>query len=216
MAVVVKTRTYATNDTLTAAYYNDDRDEIIDGVNNVVDAQVDVGASIQESKIAFSNSGHGHTGGTDGKPITVQTTSLGVSGLTPLYLLRVNAGGTAIESISPASITVEKAYTWYIGKDLVVEANTGINPRVAQAIVINRLSAYVKTPSVGADIILDVKTTVGTTIATLTILAGANSATTTVITNPSIAEGLFLQLDVTQTGIGTAGSKLSVTLEGDV
>ena len=44
----------------------------------------------------------------------------------------------------------------------------------------------------------------------------SNSATTTVIASPSIAEGLFLQLDVTQIGVSTAGSKLSVTLEGDV
>lgn len=51
MAVVTKTRTYGTNDTLTASYYNADRDEIIAGVNSIVNAQIAVSAAIDYSKL---------------------------------------------------------------------------------------------------------------------------------------------------------------------
>lgn len=52
MSTVSKTRTYATGGQLTASNYNDDRDEIIAGVNSIVDAQVASGANIAASKIA--------------------------------------------------------------------------------------------------------------------------------------------------------------------
>ena len=51
MAVVTKTRTYNTGDTITASYYNADRDEIIAGVNSVVNAQIGVSAAIDYSKL---------------------------------------------------------------------------------------------------------------------------------------------------------------------
>lgn len=52
MATVTKTRTYATGGTLTAPNYNDDRDEIITGVNNIDNTQIISGAAIAPSKIA--------------------------------------------------------------------------------------------------------------------------------------------------------------------
>jgi hypothetical protein len=52
MATVTKTRTYSTGDTLTASNYNADRDEIIDGVNSVVNAQISASAAIDLSKLA--------------------------------------------------------------------------------------------------------------------------------------------------------------------
>lgn len=52
MATVTKTRTYSTGGSLTASNYNDDRDEIISGVNSIVNAQIAGGAAIDASKIA--------------------------------------------------------------------------------------------------------------------------------------------------------------------
>jgi hypothetical protein len=52
MAVVSKTRTYATGGSLTASNYNDDRDEIIAGVNSISNAQIVSGAAIDPTKIA--------------------------------------------------------------------------------------------------------------------------------------------------------------------
>jgi len=51
MATVTKTRTYDTTDTLTAAYYNADRDEIITGVNSIANTQVASDAAIVYSKL---------------------------------------------------------------------------------------------------------------------------------------------------------------------
>jgi hypothetical protein len=52
MAVVSKTRTYSSGDILTAQFYNEDRDEIIAGVNSITDAQISGTAAIQLTKLA--------------------------------------------------------------------------------------------------------------------------------------------------------------------
>lgn len=52
MAVVNKTRTYSSGDILTANFYNEDRDEIIAGVNDIEDAQISGIAGIQLTKLA--------------------------------------------------------------------------------------------------------------------------------------------------------------------
>jgi len=52
MAIVNKSRQYAAGDILTAAYYNADRDEVIAGVNSIVDAQIAIDANIDLTKLA--------------------------------------------------------------------------------------------------------------------------------------------------------------------
>lgn len=52
MATVSKTRTYSTGSQLTATNYNDDRDEIIAGVNDITNAQINAAAGIEASKIS--------------------------------------------------------------------------------------------------------------------------------------------------------------------
>lgn len=49
---VTKTRVYSTGGQLTAANYNDDRDEIIAGVNSIVNAQISASADISPTKIS--------------------------------------------------------------------------------------------------------------------------------------------------------------------
>lgn len=51
MALVSKTRTYSSGDILTAQFYNEDRDEIIAGVNDIEDAQISGTAGIQLTKL---------------------------------------------------------------------------------------------------------------------------------------------------------------------
>lgn len=51
MAQVNKTRTYSTGGQLTATNYNDDRDEIINGVNSINNSQIASGADIEPTKI---------------------------------------------------------------------------------------------------------------------------------------------------------------------
>ena len=112
MAIVTKTRTYVTGDNLPAGYYNADRDEIIAGVNAIDNSQVTPTAGIFESKLLFNGtSGHRHSGGTSGRKVL--TTNLDVTGLVPGGLLKVNSGGTAIESATGAGgiPTVNLDYT---------------------------------------------------------------------------------------------------------
>jgi len=52
MSTVTKTRTYSTGGNLTASNYNDDRDEIIAGVNSINNSQVANDAGIATTKIA--------------------------------------------------------------------------------------------------------------------------------------------------------------------
>ena len=56
MAQVTKTRTYITGNTLTAAYYNADRDEIIAGVNSIDNTQIAAAAAIAYSKLNLTGS----------------------------------------------------------------------------------------------------------------------------------------------------------------
>lgn len=94
MAVISRVTTWSDGQTLTASALNGEINNIISdyngGITNanisasaaiaysklslasgVVNADVSGSAAIAESKILFSGSGHGHTGGADGKLITV-------------------------------------------------------------------------------------------------------------------------------------------------
>jgi hypothetical protein len=100
MAIVVKTRTYSTGDALPANYYNQDRDEVIAGVNSIDNAQISPTAGILESKLLFNGtSGHDHSGGVNGKPVSAgafDLATIGVGTLTANYPVAINAGGTAV------------------------------------------------------------------------------------------------------------------------
>jgi len=212
MAIVTKTRTYATNDTLSASNYNDDRDEIIAGVNSIDNAQVDGAAAIEESKIAFAGSGHGHGGGSDGNKVLV--TDLDPAALTVLYYLRVNAGGTAIEAVPAPSPTINRAFGFYIGTTpLVTGTNLSWNPVVPQSMTCVKLWGHVKTAPTTQPINITVKIVGGATIATLAIPAASTDANTTTFTTSALTAGMVLQVDITQVGSGTAGDALSLMLE---
>lgn len=212
MAIVIPTRIYTTGDNLTAVNYNDDRNEIIAGINSIDDAQINPTAGIQESKILFAGTGHGHAGGTDGQKV-ILSTSMDLTGLTAGQFLRVKAGGLEVESADITGNQV-KSYGFYIGKDpLTVESDATFNPRVFDDMTVSRLSGKAKIAPVGSDLIVEVRKLSGTLIATLTIPAGNTQATTTTIASPSLSEGDILVVNVIQIGSGTAGSKLSLTLD---
>ena len=106
MATVTKTRTYASSEQLTADNYNDDRDEIIDGVNDITNAQINASAAIAESKLSFdTSSGHDHDG-TDSK--RVSGTILG-AGHKLATASTVIDSGTTYEDVGGATITFTPA-----------------------------------------------------------------------------------------------------------
>lgn len=72
MASTSRVKTWISGDTLTAADLNAEFDNLLTGgINNIANANIASGAAIAESKVTFSGSGHGHSGGSDGKLITV-------------------------------------------------------------------------------------------------------------------------------------------------
>jgi len=178
MAIVTKTRTYNTGDSLPANYYNEDRDEIIAGVNSIDNAQISAGASINEGKIAFNAGGHGHSGGSDGKPILAVT---------------------------------NRAFIWHLNDLLLVGVDAGPNPCVPQNMNAIKLYGYIKTPATGADLKIEVRTTLGALVGSLTVPALSQVANATFTT--AIPAGTYLRLDVTQIGSSYAGLGLTATLE---
>lgn len=223
MAIVTKTRTYNTGDALSAPNYNADRDEVIAGVNSIDNAQISPTAGILESKLAFSTvSGHNHNG-VNSKLIPF--TNFDVSGLTPNLPVVVNAGGTAIETrqlvdsdISPTAaiaqskIAATRSYVFLDYQDLIVEDDVGVNPVVEVDTAFQAIYAYVKTAPVGADIIATITYTDLTPVATITIPDGQQFAIGSA--SFTVPAGTFLQMNVTQVGSSTPGSKLTVTLSG--
>lgn len=214
MAVVNITRLYNTGDNLTASYYNQDRQEIVAGVNSIVNAQIDAGAAIEESKLLFNaSSGHDHSGTSNGKKVAVP--NLDVTGLTATYYLRVNAGGTAVEAVAPtATPIINRAFGFYIATaPLVTGSNLSWEPTVPQSMTAVKLWASVKTAPTGQNLIATVSIKGGAVVGTVTIVAGNTSASTTSFTTSALTAGMILQANITQVGSGTAGDSLSLVLE---
>jgi len=71
MGTITKGKTWVDNENVTYTDLNGNFDTVYNEVNGSLDDDnVDSDAAIQESKILFSATGHGHTGGADGKAIT--------------------------------------------------------------------------------------------------------------------------------------------------
>lgn len=72
MSTISRVTTWSDNQTLTASALNGEFNNILNDYNgSVTNANISASAGIAESKLTFSGSGHGHTGGTDGKLITI-------------------------------------------------------------------------------------------------------------------------------------------------
>lgn len=111
MALVVRSRDYVNGDSLPADYYDADLDEIVAGVNNIVNAQVANNAAIAESKIAFS--------GTAGQ--------------------YAQSGGDG--TITWTTVTVNRAYTWGILGTLGTGDEQGMKYIVPQNMTVTNLRA---------------------------------------------------------------------------
>lgn len=165
---------------------------------------------LPESQITFSPAGgHIHDGVVSTK---VPVVDLDPTGLTPLEFVRVNSGGTALES-APVTTAVPRTYILTDYKELFVEVDTSPNPYVDTNIQVIQLVGIVQTAPTGADIICTVKILGGATIGTLTIPDGTTSGSLDLSGSPvPVAIGDFLELDVTQIGSSVAGSKLTVSV----
>lgn len=70
MATIVKPTTFSASTTIVASEVNDNFDTVYNDYNtNITNVNISASAAITEGKILFSNTGHGHTGGSDGNGI---------------------------------------------------------------------------------------------------------------------------------------------------
>jgi hypothetical protein len=108
---------------------------------------------------------------------------------------------------------IPKGFAFFIPGTQTVANDQSLNPRAPSAQTVSRLDAYVKTAPTGADLIARVyNVTQGVVVATITIAAGAQTATQSSMTTASIAQGDVLRADVTQIGSTIAGINLTLTL----
>lgn len=116
---------------------------------------------------------------------------------------------------SGALITKNVTYGGFIPGTPAVADDLALNPRVRAATTITRISGYSRTAPTGTALILRVfNITQNTTVASLTISAGSQTGTSTVIASASLAAGDYLRYDVTQIGSTVAGANITLQVDG--
>lgn len=197
MAQVTKTRTYLTGNQLTATNYNDDRDEIINGVNSINNSQIASDAAIAESKLSFNTStGHDHDG-SDSKKVLV--TNLDVTGLTAGQVLKVNSGGTAVTTGGAG-----RAFAWGFVGTITTGNTQGMQFIAPQALTVTNLRAKttsgsctirIKTDSTDIDSTASVTSTAGNITSFDSTAITAGQVVTLDVLTVSSAVDLFVTLE---------------------
>ncbi len=103
MATVSKTRTYSTGGQLTASNYNDDRDEIISGVNDITNAQINSAAAIDPTKISGTAATLTGTQTLTNKTLTSPTINTATINTSTLVKPTVNGSTQALTTASDAA-----------------------------------------------------------------------------------------------------------------
>ena len=139
--------------------------------------------------------------------MTVEVTVIGDGSASNLKLSLIDGAQSNTKSM-------QFAVTFAGGSDIT----TGLQPdvwRSSTAIsTITEISAYVQTPPTGSSLILEVKKD-GVTEGTVTILAGAFTGTTGILTSGSIEFSNEITVDVTQVGSTIPGQNLKVSIIGN-
>lgn len=173
---------------------------------------IDPAAGIEESKITFDAiSGHIHDGSFSRR---VPVVNLDPVTLTPLEFVRVNAGGTALETAPVVGGSSNRGYGFYWPDAFVSTLDTvAWNPIVIANATVIRMTLHAKVAPVGDDAIFTVYKNGATQIGTITLPDGTNDVTTTIILNPALIAGDYLQMYCSQGGTTTRGSGASIVLE---
>lgn len=177
MGLITKPKSWIDNENVIFSDLNSDFDTLYNEFNgNIDNSNIKPGAAIVESKTLFSASGHGHTGGTDGKPINAR-------------------------------------FGFFVAGSLAVNNDLSWNPICPQIQTMTTLYAYCKIAPTGSGITVQVyNITQAKVVASVTISPGAQSASTTSMTNAVLAAGDILRVDITLVGSTIAGSNLSIEL----
>ena len=113
-----------------------------------------------------------------------------------------------------ALISKNVSYGFFAPGTQAVANNLSWNPRVRATATATRISAYAQTAPTGSVLTVRVyNVTQANNVATLDISAGANAATSTTITNASLAAGDILRYDITVIGSSVAGADISAQID---
>lgn len=116
MAIIQRQTVWLDNQILGAPQLDGEFDNILNDYNGgITNANIAAGAGIEEAKLTFSASGHGHTGGSDGKVIAItKTVSYGgfISGGQPAGNdLSINPRARAATTVTRFSVHAKTAPT---------------------------------------------------------------------------------------------------------
>ena len=175
MAAVTPTRTYADGQTISADNYNDDRDEVIAGVNSINNAQIATDAAIVYSKLNLD----GNIDSDD------------VSAITESKITFDTSTGHSHDGSDSTKITINRAFTWYLDGTSIVADEVGAKYIAPQAMTVTKI--WYKLTSGTCTIRIQKGTT--------DIDAGngvtSTLGSTTSITSAAITAGDVITLDIT-------------------
>lgn len=119
-------------------------------------------------------------------------------------------GGT-----SGALITKNVTYGAFIPGTPAIGNDLGINPTVRATTTAVTIAAYARTAPTGASLTVQVYNVTQThVVASLSITAGNNSATSSSMTNASLATNDILRFDVTAQGSSVAAANITIQITG--
>lgn len=147
--------------------------------------------------------------------VTAVATKIGTGASTPTDGKYLKGNGTGTSAWS--TLTINRAFSWYISGTLTTGTNYGARYIVPQAMTIVKCWLIVRTACTGAAILIDINKN-GTTIWSTqgnraTIAATGTTGNTTTFDVTALVAGDYLDLDIDQVGSTVAGVDLTVVLE---
>lgn len=185
MATITRDYEYAAGETINPAENNSNENKLFNLVNgNLDNDNISGSAGIVESKITFSASGHGHTGGSDGKliPVTATWTVYGalIVSTDAAPWLRFKDART----ITSASAIVKTAST---GADIIIDIEKSTDDGATWTSIWNTTPAN-----------------------RLTISATNREGTQTSFDTTAVSAGDYLRVAVDQVGSTATGADLTI------
>lgn len=163
----------------------------------------------------FNSPAHSHQHSSINDEVVAIATKIGTGSSTPTDGTYLKGDGTGTSSW--ASLTINRAFSWYLAGTLSTGTNQGIRWIAPQDMTISKCWLRVKTAPTGAAILIDININGSTIWSTQgnrgTIAASGTNNSTTTFDTTAISNGDYLDLDIDQVGSTVAGADLTVVLE---
>lgn len=160
-----------------------------------------------------------------GSPVAPDNTAIqsAVGAGNPFIVLRNVAVGAGVTQILNANLTASPApfvigsnptYGFYLPASVLAIANNqGWNPIAKQSQTFQEIDVYAGTAPVGSSLTIRIyNVTQNQAVGSVSISSGAQQASSTSLTNPSVNKGDVLRIDVTAIGSGTPGGQVTAII----